>query len=114
MSETKHSPLPWTVEGPDMFGDYNILQPGTTLAVGAIVSNLRPPEEVAANAALLVLATSLHHELVTALETVLSANDEFRAAMPDDWEGDPLQDACESARAVLKKAKQPNLEEPRG
>lgn len=32
---------------------------------------------------------------------ILKANDEFRSGMPDDWEGDPLQDGCAAARAHL-------------
>lgn len=43
---------PWTAEGPDDFGDYNILPGnGESAAVAAVVSNLRPDDEVRANAA---------------------------------------------------------------
>jgi len=38
-------------------------------------------------------------ELLTA---ILAANDEFRASLPEDWEGDPLQDACDEARRALE------------
>lgn len=37
-----------------------------------------------------------------ALETILAANDEFRLGMPEEWDGDPLQDACAAARRVLQ------------
>jgi hypothetical protein len=36
-----------------------------------------------------------------ALTDIIDTNAEFRAQLPRDWEGDPLNDACESARAVL-------------
>lgn len=39
--------------------------------------------------------------VVDALKNVLKANDDFRAGMPPDWEGDPLQDACDAAKASL-------------
>lgn len=39
--------------------------------------------------------------LVEAIQGILKANDEFRAGMPDDWESDPLQDACDTARFLL-------------
>jgi hypothetical protein len=40
-------------------------------------------------------------DLVKALTEILAANKRFRAGMPGGWEGDPLQDACERAAAVL-------------
>jgi hypothetical protein len=39
--------------------------------------------------------------LVAAIEAILIANSEFRDGMPDGWDGDPLQDACENARELL-------------
>lgn len=47
-----HTEGPWRAEGPDMFGDYNIIPPHQTAAVAAVVSNLREPLEVVANAML--------------------------------------------------------------
>jgi hypothetical protein len=41
------------------------------------------------------------NELVAAIKVILAKNDEFRAGMPDRWEGDPLQDACEAARILI-------------
>jgi hypothetical protein len=40
-------------------------------------------------------------ELLKLLNAVLDANDDFRAGMPDDWQGDPLQDACIEARNAI-------------
>ena len=39
--------------------------------------------------------------LVKALKNIIAANDDFRRGMPDEWEGDPLQDLCEEARALV-------------
>jgi len=47
--------------------------------------------------------SSGHAELVAALLSILVAEDEFRASLPKDWDGDPLHDACVNARAVLRK-----------
>ena len=40
-------------------------------------------------------------ELLKLLNAVLDANDDFRAGMPEGWEGDPLQDACIAARNAI-------------
>ncbi|WP_425909008.1 hypothetical protein [Nitrobacter sp. TKz-YC02] len=42
-------------------------------------------------------------EAIAALNAILSANDDFRAGLPQDWEGDPLQDACEAARDLVRR-----------
>ena len=47
---------PWRKDGPDMFGDFNILHQADSLAVAAVVSNLRQPGEVEANASLVTAA----------------------------------------------------------
>ena len=39
--------------------------------------------------------------LVAALNVILDAEKEFREQMGDDWQGDPLHDACEAARDAL-------------
>jgi hypothetical protein len=36
-----------------------------------------------------------------ALEEIVAANKDFRAGMPKDWEGDPLQDAVDAASSLL-------------
>jgi len=85
---------PYYHEGPDMFGDYNILHPADSLAIGAVVSNLRPPEEVKANADLLASAT----DLLEALEAICSdLNDgDFVSA---------VQIARNAGRAAISKAR---------
>lgn len=55
----RHSEGPWTAEGPDEFGDYNIHEPGIRAVVAAVISNLRQPAEVAANARLIASAPEL-------------------------------------------------------
>ena len=59
---------PWTIEGPDQFGDFNIHHPADRLAIGAVVSNLRPSEEVAANAHFIVAACNAYEPMREALE----------------------------------------------
>jgi hypothetical protein len=59
------TPGPYRAEGPDMFGDFNILHNGDALAVAAVVSNLRPPAEVAANAHLHAAAPDLYDWIAT-------------------------------------------------
>ncbi len=44
-----------------------------------------------------------------ALEEIIEANNDFRAGMPADWDGDPLQDAIDAARAALS-SKEPEGE----
>ena len=58
---------PWTIEGPDQFGDFNIHHPADRLAIGAVVSNLRPSEEVAANAHFIVAACNAYEPMREAL-----------------------------------------------
>lgn len=65
-----HTKLPWHAEGPDMFGDYNIIGPENVLAVGAVVSNLRPAEMTKANADLIITAVNSHDGLLEALEAI--------------------------------------------
>lgn len=72
MTAPKHTPGPWNSEGPDDFGDHNIHEPTCRLAIGAVVPNMRPDEEVAANARLIAAAPDLLETLrflVRAVET---------------------------------------------
>lgn len=54
-----HTTGPWSVEGPDEFGDYNIHCQHERAVVAAVINNVRPPEEVAANARLIAAAPDL-------------------------------------------------------
>lgn len=68
MSETKWTPGPLHVEGPDDFGNYAICCDAERLAITVVVKNLRPSEEVAANAHLFAAV----HDLNDALKDLLS------------------------------------------
>lgn len=108
------TPGPWRADGPDMFGDYNILHPADGLAVAAAVgsaypeeprpvvvipTNLRSPEEVGANARLISAAPDMAEAL----------NSIARCLAPGHRTMDELirdQDlACAIARAALAKAR---------
>ena len=39
--------------------------------------------------------------LVAALQEIIKCNDDFRAGMTKDWDGDLLQDAVDTARFLL-------------
>lgn len=70
---------------------------------GFDIRNLPRAEE---RARLIVKAVNRDHHfdtLVKALEYILSAEKDFRNGMPEGWEGDPLTDACASAREALAK-----------
>ena len=40
-------------------------------------------------------------DAIDAIRDILAANSDFRKGMPDGWEGDPLQDACDKAANLL-------------
>lgn len=65
-----HTGPSWRAEGPDMFGDYNILRPVDSLAVAAVISNMRPAAEVAEIAALLIRSVNSHDGLAAALQSL--------------------------------------------
>jgi hypothetical protein len=54
-----HTPGPWVAVGPDDFGDFTITQAGQSPAIAAVVSNMRDPKVVAADAALVAAAPDL-------------------------------------------------------
>ncbi|MFA7280809.1 MAG: hypothetical protein WC100_12000 [Sterolibacterium sp.] len=64
VGRTAHTTGPWSAEGPDQFGDYNIHCGHERAVVAAVISNVRSPEEVEANARLIAAAP----DLVKALE----------------------------------------------
>lgn len=76
----KSTPQPWKAEPADMFGDHNIVRGDSDecLAIAAVVSNMRPADEVAANANLIV-------ETINALPTLLAALD-ARATPGEGWQ----------------------------
>jgi hypothetical protein len=96
----EHSKLPWRADGPDDFGDYNILNDDDSLAIAAVVSNMRPAECVAANAAFIVRAVNCHAELVEALEAIVNSD----MALREEDEGRTSPE-LERARAVIAKAR---------
>lgn len=57
----EHTPGPWIAEPADMFGDHNIVlaEGDDWRAIAAVVSNMRPEQEVAANALLTAAAPDL-------------------------------------------------------
>lgn len=74
---SQFTPGPWTIEGPDFVGDYNILHPANSLAVAGVtsdktivVTNLREPREVAANARLIAASPELYKECRLFVERV--------------------------------------------
>lgn len=78
----KHSPGPWNFEGPDAFGDYNIHQPGIMAAVAAVISNLRPEEEVLHNARLVAAAPLLLEALCKAVAYLNGAKIDIQRGTP--------------------------------
>lgn len=72
---TEYSPGPWRSEGPDEFGDYNILHNGDPRAVAVVVSNMRPPDEVRANARLIAAVCGLYEALDDLLSEWFDADD---------------------------------------
>jgi hypothetical protein len=87
----RHMDGPWTMEGPDMFGDFNILPPNDCGAVAAVVSNMRPPEVVLGNARLIAAAPDLLRVA------------ELLADWLDEEEG--AHALCDTARAAIAKAR---------
>jgi len=66
----------------------------------AVISVRDEPEQGAADANLIAAAP----EMYEALWLVTRAHDSFKTFMGQHWDGDPLADACEVARAALAKA----------
>jgi len=111
------TPGPWEAQPADMFGDHNIVlsrMADDRRAVAAVVSNMRPEPEVAANARLIAAAPTLAAEVIAlraeverlrALGEALSAaadeiNGEIDAQTYDeklklrDWDDDQKWDVC--------------------
>jgi hypothetical protein len=94
MSELKATPGPYRAEGPDRFRDFNILHDGDSLAIGAVVSNMRAPEEVKANADLLAASFDLYE----VLDEILTYSGGANNALGDEY-------VMERAHAALAKAR---------
>jgi hypothetical protein len=105
-----HTPTPWVAEGPDMFGDYNIVRGDSAeaLAVAAVVSNMRPAEEVAANAALIVRAVNSHEIMRAALKRaeqfIVNGVELGVIRMPDADCPDPAHETLPAIRAALQQS----------
>ncbi len=84
---------PWTIEGPDQFGDFNIHHPADRLAIGAVVSNLRPSEEVAANAHFIVTACNAYEPMREALILAEKA-DRIHSKCQECEDGAQAPEAC--------------------
>jgi hypothetical protein len=97
----EHTPTPW------IFDSEGILSTDRDSDVSVIARVPNHPDNAKAwesNAAFIVNAANNHEALVKALETILAAEQKFRTAMGDDWEGDPLSDAIDAARALVSPA----------
>lgn len=98
---TEHTPMPWTNDG-----TYVVAKLGPTIADCSTSPSMSLTER-RANVALIIKTVNTHDALLTSLQAILDANNEFRSGMPKawrdgrEWEGDLLQDACEAASKVL-------------
>ncbi len=90
-----------------MFGDFNILHNADALAVAAVVSNMRYPQEVAANAALIAAAHDGYAAnvlTVDALATEYSLPDDAGDDYIYDTLGSTLSSAYFAARNAIRRA----------
>ncbi len=101
------TPGEWIASESDMFGDHNIqwkegVETDTDhSAIAAVVSNLRPWQQVEANAQLIVTLRNALPELIAALEVVDLVRDE-------DWLAERISDSLDvdwrpidAARAII-------------
>lgn len=102
--QTKHTPGPWRADGPDGFQDFNILHGGDSLAVAAVISNMREPPEIEANASLIAAAPDLLAALQRAVSRWTALADEPFHATPDHQREHA---EISKARATILKATQP-------
>lgn len=90
------TPGPWKCEGPDDFGDWNILHDGDALAIAAVVSNMRRPQETGANARLIAAAPDL-------IETLDDLIEDFVGYLTRNMD-EPNRESITAAKAVLARA----------
>jgi hypothetical protein len=90
----RHAELPWK------FSPWHIEEGPSAVrcATGYLVCETAGD----ADAKLIVAAVNSHDALVKALKTIIDANHAFLNSLPEDWEGDPLQDACFEAAKLLR------------
>lgn len=103
MSENKHTEGPWWAEGPDDFGDYTIAPTYEPLAIGAAISNMRPAEEVAANAQLWAAAPETKAQRDALFNAALGAEQviaDFIGVYGDSGAGEVLAEL----RAAIRRA----------
>lgn len=91
---------PWVASGPDEFGDYNIQGSDGSLAIAAVVSNLRQPAEVQANARLIAAAP----DMLEALEKIAQPQTRKLSAMDAEEVADVLSGMLQQARAIANAA----------
>jgi hypothetical protein len=97
----KFTPGPWRLEGPDGFGDYNVLESASDPVVAAVISNVRLASEVNANARLIASAP----ELLEALQGVLwMAEEWFKHGGDKTTFFDGYKESLNEARAAILKA----------
>ncbi len=87
---SEFTPGPWTAARADEFGDINITGPQDERVIAVAISNMRSPQEVAANAAL--LAASL--DMLAALK---DAEKRLRGAGMIGGPDDPVRAAIAKA-----------------
>ncbi|MCV4287757.1 hypothetical protein OH708_07540 [Pseudomonas capsici] len=99
MNKPQHTPGPWSHQGPDDFLDFNILHPGDSLAVAAVVSNMRELPEIAANAKLIAAAPELLEALIDLADDIA---ERFDMDSPSTNPG--IKHYIQSARDAIAKA----------
>lgn len=99
MTEHEYTAGPWNADGPDVFGDWNILHPADSLAVAAVVSNMREAHIVAANARLVAAAP----EMLAALKSAVEISDlNWHSGERRPPETQKVYDQCVAAIAKAK------------
>jgi hypothetical protein len=105
----EHTKLPWRVftnpSGTKLVGVGGQDGEGI-LDAGFGVWAWNDPEGIA-NANFVVKACNAFPDLVKALESIVVAERQFRDAMGDHWEGDPLSDAIDAGSRILSRVKSP-------
>jgi hypothetical protein len=99
---SKHTPGPWTVEeyGDDETPALVIHKDSESrICFMATPGSHGDPAKIEADARLIAAAPDMYE----ALKAIVAENDDYRSGLPEEWEGDPLNDACERARQILNR-----------